>query len=50
MPGFFENWLASLTPEQILEMLRWIDFGRCTDDEIKDFLTRENTIPAATSE
>lgn len=38
MPTCVELWLNSLTGEEKAEVLRWLDYGRCTDDEMRSFL------------
>ena len=42
MAEFFEAWLQSLSPEEAGQMMRWVQYGRSAESEIKDTIIRPN--------
>ena len=47
MPTCMENFLNSLGDEDKAEVIRWINYGRCTEAEIREFLESSPSNPRA---
>lgn len=47
MPTCMENFLNSLGDEDKAEVIRWINYGRCTEAEILEFLEHSPSNPRA---
>lgn len=47
MPECVENFLNSLTEQEKAAVVRWVNYGRCTEAEIREFLQDSPSNPRA---